>query len=49
MQVGRAYELALGRSATEAEVKRLAEYAQKHGLANAGRLLFNCNEFLFVD
>jgi hypothetical protein len=49
MRIARAYELALGRSATDAEVKRLAEYAQKHGLANACRLLFNCNEFLFVE
>ena len=48
-QIARAYELALGRTPTEAEVKRLADYAEKHGLANACRLLFNCNEFLFVD
>ena len=48
-RVRRAYELALGRPATDVEAKRLAEYAQKHGLANACRLLFNCNEFLFVE
>ena len=48
-QVRRAYELALGRPASEAEARRLADYAAKHGLANACRLLFNCNEFLFVD
>jgi uncharacterized protein DUF1553 len=48
-RVRRAYELALGRPATESETNRLAEYAEKHGLANACRLLFNCNEFLFVE
>ena len=39
----------LGRSPSAAEARRLADYAAKHGLANACRLLFNCNEFLFVD
>jgi cytochrome c553 len=48
-QVRRAYELALGRPASEDEAKRLADYAAKFGLPNACRLLFNCNEFLFVD
>jgi hypothetical protein len=48
-QIARAYELALGRSPSAAEARRLADYAAKHGLANACRLLFNCNEFLFVD
>jgi hypothetical protein len=48
-QVGRAYELTLGRPPTDAEAMRLVGYADKHGLANACRLLFNCNEFLFVD
>jgi Protein of unknown function (DUF1553)/Protein of unknown function (DUF1549)/Planctomycete cytochrome C len=48
-QITRAYELALGRPPSEAEVKRLADYAARHGLPNACRLLFNCNEFLFVD
>jgi mono/diheme cytochrome c family protein len=48
-RIRRAYVLALGRPATDAEVKRLAAYAKKHGLANACRVLFNCNEFLFVE
>jgi mono/diheme cytochrome c family protein len=47
-QVRRAYELALGRPATAREVAALAGYAGRHGLANACRLLLNCNEFLFV-
>jgi hypothetical protein len=48
-QIARAYELALGRSPSSIEAKRLADYADKHGLVNACRLLLNCNEFLFVD
>ncbi len=48
-QIERAYELALGRPPSGAEAERLADYAAKYGLANACRVLFNCNEFLFVD
>jgi hypothetical protein len=48
-QVRRAYELTLGRPPSDAEARRLAGYTGRHGLANACRLLFNCNEFLFVD
>jgi hypothetical protein len=44
-----AYELTLGRRPSAVETTRLVEYAEKHGLANACRLLFNSNEFLFVD
>jgi hypothetical protein len=47
-QVDRAYLLALGRPPEPAEETRLADYARQHGMANACRLLFNCNEFLFV-
>jgi hypothetical protein len=47
-QVRRAYLLALGREPTEGERARLAGYATRHGMANACRLLLNCNEFLFV-
>jgi hypothetical protein len=48
-QVALAYELALGRPASAAEVERLVDYAAVHGLVNACRVLVNCNEFLFVD
>ncbi|HKA07924.1 MAG TPA: DUF1553 domain-containing protein, partial [Gemmataceae bacterium] len=48
-QIALAYELALGRPGSEVEIKRLANHATKHGLQNACRVLFNCNEFLFVD
>ena len=44
-----AYRLALGRPATAEERAALAAYAKKHGLANACRVVFNLNEFVFVD
>ena len=48
-QIGMAYELILGRPATPNEVEVVSEYATKHGLANAVRILLNSNEFLFVN
>lgn len=45
----RAFRLALGRSPTAAERVELAALINRHGLANACRLLFNLNEFAFVD
>jgi hypothetical protein len=47
-QVGEAYRLALGRPPTPKESTALAGYANKHGMANACRLLLNSNEFMFV-
>jgi hypothetical protein len=47
-QVRRAYALALGRPATLKETAALAGYVARHGLANACRLILNCNEFIFV-
>lgn len=47
-QVELAYRLALGRDATPAETIAMSRYASRHGMPNACRLLFNCNEFLFV-
>ncbi len=40
---------AFGRAATKEELATLVPLAQKHGLANVCRLLFNANEFVFVD
>jgi hypothetical protein len=37
-----------GRPPTPSERESLTRYAQQHGLANACRLLFNSNEFLFL-
>jgi hypothetical protein len=48
-QIERACWLAYGRPPTAAERDRLADYARRHGLANACRVLFNSTEFLFVD
>ena len=48
-QIAMAYQLALGRAPTKTEVKELAAYATKHGLANVCRLIFNSNEFMFVN
>jgi hypothetical protein len=48
-QVDNAFVLALGRPPRPSERDALAAYARKHGLANACRLLFNTNEFLFID
>jgi hypothetical protein len=42
------YLLALGRPPTAKETAALAAYANKHGLANACRVLLNTNEFLFI-
>lgn len=39
----------LGREASEVEVTGVAVYLLSHGLANACRVLFNSNEFMFVD
>jgi hypothetical protein len=48
-QIEAAYRLAFGRLPTGGEREALVAYARKHGLANACRVLFNTNEFVFVD
>lgn len=48
-QIDLAVELTLGRPATEEERWSLAAYAEEHGMANMCRLLFNANEFVFID
>jgi hypothetical protein len=48
-QVGAVYRLALGRDPTSKERALLTEYAIKHGLANACRVILNSNEFMFVN
>ncbi|CAN5791122.1 DUF1549 and DUF1553 domain-containing protein [soil metagenome] len=44
-----AFRLALGRSPEPEELEALVGYAGAHGLENACRLIFNLNEFVFVD
>ncbi len=48
-QLEAAYSLALGRPPRPAERKQLVDYLARHGLPNACRLIFNMNEFIFVD
>lgn len=47
--VTEAFFRTVGRAPTTAEAADLVDYAKQHGLANACRLLFNLNEFSFVD
>ncbi|WP_205678689.1 DUF1553 domain-containing protein [Aquisphaera insulae] len=48
-QVDAAFRLALQREPDAEEEKVLAEFASRHGLAAACRLILNLNEFHFVD
>jgi multidrug efflux pump subunit AcrA (membrane-fusion protein) len=48
-KVKRAFTEALGRTPTAKEAAELTAFAHQHGLANTCRLLFNMNEFAFVD
>lgn len=47
-QIGRAYQLALGRRPTSAEIADAEPAVSAHGLPILCRALFNCNEFLFL-
>jgi len=48
-QIRLVYRRLLGRPPRENELTMLTEYARQQGLANACRVLFNTNEFVFVD
>jgi hypothetical protein len=48
-QIELLYALAMGRAPTDDEAKTLADYAARHGLASACRVVLNANEFVFVD
>lgn len=47
-RIDRACRLTMGRGPTSEEAELLTAYANRHGLANACRVLLNCNDFLFV-
>ncbi len=47
--VSRSMRLALGRPPTAFELTRFTVYVEQHGLANFCRLLFNANEFVFIE
>ena len=44
-----AFRLAMGRSPTADETEALSDYARQHGLTQTCRVIFNLNEFAFVD
>jgi hypothetical protein len=48
-QIVAAYRFALGREPRPQERDALAAFAAKHGLAHACRVIWNTNEFVFVD
>jgi len=48
-QVRLLHDLALSRPATANELKVVVTYADKHGLANAVRVILNSNEFMFIN
>jgi len=49
VQIEAAYQMALGRRATDEERQELSRLAAEHGLVNACRLMFNLSEFMFID
>ena len=48
-QVRTAFELALARLPSSEEIEVFADYLRRHGLENLCRLVFNMNEFAFVN
>jgi hypothetical protein len=48
-QVRQAYRLIFHRPPAEDEKRAVMTYTERHGLANACRMLLNTNEFMFVD
>ncbi len=48
-QVELAFQLVLGRVPKLPELDLFVAYSEKHGLANFCRLLYNMNEFIFID
>ena len=49
LQTSEAYRLAFGRQPSESESKAIAAFVRQHGLAALCRVIFNSNEFLYVD
>ena len=48
-QIDLAFRLALGRPPSSNEAEAMSGYVREHGLPNLCRLIFNLNEFNFVD
>ena len=49
VQITEAYRMTIGRAPTAAEHAAMLAYANEFGMANACRVMFNLNEFVFVD
>jgi hypothetical protein len=47
--VGEAVRLAFNRDPSSAERRDFLAYTNKHGIENLCRLLWNANEFLFIE
>lgn len=48
-QIVAAWRLAFAREPRNEELLLMIDYVEQHGLANACRMIFNMNEFVFVD
>jgi len=48
-RIALACELALNRPPSREEIEDFTAYAEKHGFANLCRLIFNSNEFMFIN
>ncbi len=48
-QVRLAFQWVLQRNPTESELTELVSFTNEHGLPNLARLLFNLNEFVYID
>jgi hypothetical protein len=48
-QIASGFALCTGRTPTEAELQAMTQFAKNHGLPATSRLLFNLNEFIFID
>ena len=49
VKVNRAIWRSLGRPATPEELSALTEYADRFGMNNVCRVIFNLSEFLYID
>ena len=48
-RIREAFSLTLGRVPDEEEAREWSNHTRHHGLSSVCRLLFNCNEFLFIN
>ncbi len=48
-QIQQAFEWVFSRAASPQECQEFLQHSRRHGLANTCRLLFNANEFIFVN